>query len=90
MSHEDKLAQILADLNTELPDAPPPGGIYTPIVYVGNMIYVSGHGPNLPDGTQICGSRIEISLALPDRVAGDGGRSRIRREVHHYFDGAKR
>jgi len=51
MTPEEKFAE----LNLELPDAPPPGGIYTPIVYVGNMIYVSGHGPNNPDGTQICG-----------------------------------
>ncbi|MEZ6045817.1 MAG: RidA family protein [Planctomycetaceae bacterium] len=51
MSPEDRLAS----LNLELPSPPPPGGIYTPIVYQGSLIYVSGHGPNLPDGTQICG-----------------------------------
>jgi enamine deaminase RidA (YjgF/YER057c/UK114 family) len=45
----------LAELKLELPPAPEPGGVYTPIVVVGDMCYVSGHGPLLPDGTMISG-----------------------------------
>lgn len=45
----------LAELNLELPPIPKPGGIYKPVVQVGNLIYVSGHGPLLPDKTLIKG-----------------------------------
>lgn len=42
-------------LELELPPAPKPMGVYKPIVIAGNMAYVSGHGPLLPDGTLITG-----------------------------------
>ena len=45
----------IAELNLELPPPPPPGGVYKPVVVVGNMAYVSGHGPLLPDGSMIKG-----------------------------------
>lgn len=51
MSHEARLAA----LNVTLPDAPPLGGVYKPVVIVGNLAYVSGHGPLLPGGTMITG-----------------------------------
>ncbi|MFQ5733053.1 MAG: RidA family protein [Planctomycetaceae bacterium] len=45
----------IAELNLVLPPAPEPGGTYSPIVQIGNIVYVSGHGPVLPDGTMITG-----------------------------------
>ena len=45
----------IAELNLEFPEAPKPGGNYTPVVEVGGMAYVSGHGPLLPDGSMITG-----------------------------------
>ena len=45
----------IAELNLQLPEAPKPGGVYTPTVQVDNTVYVSGHGPLLPDGTKITG-----------------------------------
>ena len=30
-------------------------GVYKPVVVVGNLVYLSGHGPLLPDGTLITG-----------------------------------
>ena len=45
----------LAELNLELPPAPKPMGVYKPIVISGNMAYVSGHGPLLPDGSLMVG-----------------------------------
>lgn len=45
----------VAELQLELPEAPKPGGTYNPIVQVDNLVYVSGHGPVLPDGTMISG-----------------------------------
>ena len=38
-----------------LPPQPKPGGVYKPFLQSGNLIYVSGHGPVLEDGTLIKG-----------------------------------
>lgn len=51
MSAEQRLAQ----LGIELPPAPKPIGLYKPIVVVGNVAYLSGHGPLKNDGTLITG-----------------------------------
>jgi len=42
-------------LNLQLPPAPIPLGVYKPFLIVGNLVYVSGHGPLLPDKTLING-----------------------------------
>jgi enamine deaminase RidA (YjgF/YER057c/UK114 family) len=51
----------LKELNLELPPAPKPGGVYKPCVQVGNLLYVSGHGPINTDGTLIRG-RVGVEL----------------------------
>ncbi|MFO0884911.1 MAG: RidA family protein [Pirellulales bacterium] len=51
MSAEAKLAE----LKLELPPAPKPMGVYKPIVVVGNMAYVSGHGPLNSDKSLMVG-----------------------------------
>lgn len=51
MSHEARLTE----LNLTLPPAPKPMGVYRPIVVVGNMAYLSGHGPLLTDGSLLVG-----------------------------------
>ena len=51
MSAEAKLQE----LKLELPPAPKPMGVYKPVVVVGNMAYVSGHGPLKGDGTLMMG-----------------------------------
>ncbi len=46
----------LKALGITLPAAPAAIGIYVPAVRVGNLLFVSGHGPaNLPDGTRRLG-----------------------------------
>jgi enamine deaminase RidA (YjgF/YER057c/UK114 family) len=45
----------IEELKLELPPAPKPAGVYSPVVQDGSILYVSGHGPNLPDGGMICG-----------------------------------
>jgi len=52
---ENLIAQRLEELNIILPPAPPPGGIYQPVVRQGDLIYVSGQGPIQADGTLIRG-----------------------------------
>jgi enamine deaminase RidA (YjgF/YER057c/UK114 family) len=45
----------IAELQLELPPAPKPGGVYSPVVIVDRLAFVSGHGPLRPDGTLITG-----------------------------------
>jgi enamine deaminase RidA (YjgF/YER057c/UK114 family) len=45
----------LAELNLQLPPSPKPGGVYKPVVIVGNMAYLSGHVSLRPDGSIITG-----------------------------------
>jgi enamine deaminase RidA (YjgF/YER057c/UK114 family) len=51
MSAEAKLVE----LKIELPPLPKPGGVYKPVVIVGNMAYVSGHVSLKPDGSIMTG-----------------------------------
>lgn len=45
----------LSELNLEFPPVPKPGGVYKPVVQVGNLLYFSGHGPLRADKTLITG-----------------------------------
>jgi enamine deaminase RidA (YjgF/YER057c/UK114 family) len=47
--------QNFEQLNLQLPPAPTPMGVYKPFLIVGNLVYVSGHGPLLPDKILIKG-----------------------------------
>ncbi len=52
-----------AELNLELPPAPQPVGVYKPIVIVGSLAYLSGHGPLRPDNSLITG-KVGADLSL--------------------------
>lgn len=54
-----------AELNLELPPAPKPVGVYKPIVIVGSLAYLSGHGPLRPDKSLICG-KVGADLSLEE------------------------
>jgi enamine deaminase RidA (YjgF/YER057c/UK114 family) len=45
----------LKELNLQLPPIPKPGGVYKPVIIVGNMAYVSGHVSLKSDGTIMTG-----------------------------------
>ena len=45
----------VAELGLELPPPPKPVGVYKPMLIVGNLAYVSGHGPLKSDGTMWVG-----------------------------------
>lgn len=47
--------QRVSELGLVLPPPPKPAGVYNPLVVVGNMAYVSGHGPLNPDGSMHVG-----------------------------------
>lgn len=58
----------IVELNLELPEAPSPGGTYSPAVQAGNMLYVSGHGPVQSDGTMITG-KVGTDLSEEEGIA---------------------
>ena len=58
-SAEDRLAS----LHLELPPAPQPVGVYKPLIIVGTLAYVSGHGPIRADKSLITG-RVGADLDL--------------------------
>lgn len=47
--------ELLKQSEITLPPAPEPKGVYKPFLQVGNLIYVSGHGPVLEEGILIKG-----------------------------------
>lgn len=54
-------------LQIALPPTPTPKGVYKPYVIAGNFIYVSGHGPYLPDGglmTGKIGSEVDVETGI--------------------------
>jgi enamine deaminase RidA (YjgF/YER057c/UK114 family) len=53
----------IEELKLTLPPAPVPIANYVPTVLVGNILYVSGHGPLKPDKTLILG-RVGADLTL--------------------------
>ncbi len=59
MSPDERIAQ----LGLELPPAPKPVAVYKPLVVIGNLAYVSGHGPLKTDKTLITG-RVGADLDL--------------------------
>jgi enamine deaminase RidA (YjgF/YER057c/UK114 family) len=54
-------SQAFASLGLALPPAPKPAGVYKPCLVDGRHVYVSGHGPVLPDGSLITG-RVGLDL----------------------------
>ena len=53
----------LRDLKLDLPPAPKPVAVYKPLVVVGNLAFVSGHGPLKSDKTLITG-RLGFDLGI--------------------------
>jgi len=53
----------LAELGILLPPAPKPGGVYKPLVRVGNLAWLSGHGPCV-DGETYETGRVGADLTL--------------------------
>jgi enamine deaminase RidA (YjgF/YER057c/UK114 family) len=49
------IEQRLDQLGLTLPPAPQPVAVYKPCLVVGNLLYVSGHGPVREDGSFIVG-----------------------------------
>jgi enamine deaminase RidA (YjgF/YER057c/UK114 family) len=64
----------IIELSLELPAAPVPVAVYKPIVIVGNLAYMSGHGPLRSDGTLITGQvGMDLTLAQGKEAARQVG-----------------
>lgn len=55
----------LLELGIVLPPPPKPGGVYKPLVRVGNLAYLSGHGPS-KDGVTYQSGRVGADLTLEE------------------------
>jgi enamine deaminase RidA (YjgF/YER057c/UK114 family) len=58
----------VTELALKLPAPPKPVGVYRPLLVVGDLAYVSGHGPLLSDGSLIVG-RVGLDLNLAEGKA---------------------
>lgn len=58
-----KPSERIESLGLHLPPAPPPAGLYKPVLVVDNYLYVSGQGPMQADGSYITG-RVGDDLSL--------------------------
>ena len=63
--HEVDVEQRIKELGLVLPPVTKPLGIYKPVLVSGNLLYVSGQGPVLPDGSLITG-RVGADLTLEE------------------------
>jgi len=61
-------SERIKELGLILPPAPPPAGLYKPIMVVDNFLYVSGQGCMRTDGTLIKG-RVGDNLSLAEGKA---------------------
>jgi enamine deaminase RidA (YjgF/YER057c/UK114 family) len=52
---ENLPSERIKALGLQLPPAPPPAGLYKPILVVDNFLYVSGQGPMKADGSLMVG-----------------------------------
>lgn len=65
---ENSPSSRLTESGIILPPAPPPAGLYKPILVVDHFLYVSGQGPMTSDGTYLTG-RVGDSLSLDEGKA---------------------
>lgn len=52
---ENLPSERIKALGLQLPPAPPPAGLYKPVLVVDNFLYVSGQGPMKADGSLMVG-----------------------------------
>ena len=65
----------IKELGLSLPRPPKPGGNYIPGVRVGNLLYLSGHGPSRVDGVPAARGKVGRDLSVEEayKVARDVG-----------------
>lgn len=81
MSAEDRVKELDLDLS----NPPKPVGNYVPAIRVGNIVYLSGHGPVRPDGTSVTG-KVGAELSVEEgydaaRLVGIGLLSSLKAQL---------
>ena len=77
----------IKELGLVLPPAPKPVGVYKPILISGNLLYISGQGPVLPDGSLMAGKvGSEITLEEGKLAARQVGLTMISIIKEHFGD----
>ena len=81
MSAEDRVKELGLDLS----NPPKPAGNYVPAIRVGNIVYLSGHGPMRPDGTSVTG-KVGAELSVEEgydaaRLVGIGLLSSLKAQL---------
>ncbi|HQW52334.1 MAG TPA: RidA family protein, partial [Tepidiformaceae bacterium] len=62
------ITERLDELGITIPPQRPPAANYLSAVTTGNLVFVSGHGPYLPDGTLITG-KVGVDLSVEQGYA---------------------
>jgi enamine deaminase RidA (YjgF/YER057c/UK114 family) len=77
----------IKDLGLVLPPAPPPAGLYKPILVVDGFLYVSGQGPVKSDGSYITG-KVGDTLTLGEAklAAEQVGLTMLSTIIAHFGD----
>jgi len=79
----------LTELGFVLPPAPKPAGAYTPVVFCGNLAFISGQIAKKPDGTLLSG-RVGADLDLEAaRQAAEAAALNSLSIMHHLIGGGR-
>lgn len=77
----------IKELGLVLPPAPPPAGVYKPVLVVDNFLYISGQGPILPDGSYMTGrAGDDLSLEQAKASARQAGLTMLSTIQTHFGD----
>lgn len=77
--------QRLKELGYQLPELPPPGGVYKPVKQIGNMLYVSGQGATVKGVPAVLGKvGAECTLEQGQEAARLCGLNALS-TLHHYL-----
>lgn len=76
----------LVELGIQLPAPPPPVANYVRATRSGNIVYLAGHGPDRPDGTQVVGKLGAGGLSVAEgqeaaRLTGIGMLASLKAEI---------
>ncbi|MEX2574734.1 MAG: RidA family protein [Balneolaceae bacterium] len=82
---EVDVEERLEELGIELREMPPPTANFVRTVRVGNLVFLSGHGPDLPDGGRVIG-KVGADLTVEEgqeaaRYAGISLLSSLKSEI---------
>jgi enamine deaminase RidA (YjgF/YER057c/UK114 family) len=80
-------SQRIKSLGLQLPPAPPPAGVYKPVLVVDNFLYVSGQGPMQADGNLMTGrAGDDLNLEQAKQAARQVGLTMLSTIVSHFGD----